>query len=138
VQARRNHFELARTRTRFSQEVAEKWNAVGFVNTSVAAETAVLTGSAVPLRVTVELAGLTADDVRVEAVVGRIGAEGELADMQVVALKPLEQQGTRIMFGSNFTPGSTGRLGWSVRVCPNHADDPINRPCNALLKWAGE
>ncbi len=27
--------------------------------------------------------------------------------------------------------------GIRVRVSPNHFDDPLNRPCNALLKWAG-
>ncbi len=138
VQARRNHFELARQRTHWSQTIAAKWPTVSFVDTGIRGETAVLTGSAVPLRATVELAGLAPEDVRVEAVVGRIGAEGELADMQVLALKPLEQQGTRVLFGTNFAPTSTGRLGWSVRVSPNHADDPINRPCNAPLKWAGE
>jgi starch phosphorylase len=138
VQARREHFELVRQRTLWSREIAEKWPAVGFLDTGIGPEKAVLTGSGVPLRATLELAGLSPEDVRVEAVVGRIGAEGELADMQVLALKALEQQGTQVLFGANFTPGTTGRLGWSIRVSPNHADDPINRPCNAPLKWAGE
>jgi hypothetical protein len=33
---------------------------------------------------------------------------------------------------------ATGRLGYSVRVTPNHCDDPLNRPCNAPLKWVAE
>ena len=33
---------------------------------------------------------------------------------------------------------ATGRLGCSVRVSPNHFEDPLNRPCNAPIKWAGE
>ena len=91
-----------------------------------------------PLRATIELAGLQPSDVRVEAVVGHIGADGELVDMQVLALAPLEQQSTKVKFGRDFTPLATGRLGCSVRVSPNHFDDPINRPCNAPLKWAGD
>ena len=45
-----------------------------------------LTGRAVPLRAAVDLAGLAAGDVRVEAVVGRVGAEGDLEETQVLAL----------------------------------------------------
>jgi starch phosphorylase len=86
----------------------------------------------------VELAGLQPSDVRVEAVVGRVGSEGELTEMQVLSLPPLEQNGTKVLFGREFMPLSTGRLGCSVRVSPNHFDDPLNRPCNAPIKWAGE
>jgi glycogen phosphorylase len=42
------------------------------------------------------------------------------------------------LFGRDIVPYATGRLGFSVRIAPNHFDDPINRPCNALLKWASE
>ena len=97
-----------------------------------------LTGSPVPLRASVDLAGLGPQDVRVEAVVGRVGANGELEETQVLTLAPLEQQGTVFMFGRDFAPFTTGRLGYSVRISPNHFDDPLNRPCNALLKWANE
>ena len=91
-----------------------------------------------PLRAMVQLAGLKPRDVRVEAVVGRVGANGELEDTQVLTLEPLEQQGTLYQFGCDFAPLTTGRLGYSLRVSPNHFEDPLTRPCNALLKWAGE
>jgi starch phosphorylase len=97
-----------------------------------------MSGSALPLRATVELAGLAPHDVRVEAVVGRIAANGELEDTQVLTLAPLEQHGSAYMFGRDFAPFTTGRLGYSLRVSPNHCDDPLNRPCNALMKWASE
>ncbi len=86
----------------------------------------------------VDLAGLAPDDVRVEAVVGQgRRASGELEETQVLTLAPLEQHGTAYMFGRDFAPFTTGRLGYSLRVSPNHCDDPLNRPCNALMKWAG-
>jgi starch phosphorylase len=56
----------------------------------------------------------------------------------VLALNPLGQQGSRVLFGTDFAPLTTGRLGCSVRISPNHFDDPLNRPCNAPLKWADE
>ncbi len=134
----RDHFAAPRERAKWSHGIAEKWPNVSFVDSTLGPEASVLAGSAVPLRATVELAGLEPQDVRVEAVVGRVGANGELEDTQVLTLAPLEQRGTVFTFGRDFAPFTTGRLGYSLRVSPNHFDDPLNRPCNALLKWAGE
>jgi starch phosphorylase len=92
----------------------------------------------VPLRASVDLAGLQPHDVRVEAVVGRVGPNGQLEETQVMTLAAIEQRGTVFLFGKDFAPYTTGRLGYSLRISPNHFDDPLNRPCNALLKWADE
>jgi starch phosphorylase len=134
----RDRFAKAREHVQWGQMVVEKWPNVSFVDSGIGPEPSVLTGSAVPLRTAVELAGLAPEDVRVEAVVGRVGANGQLEEPQVLTLAPLEQHGTVFMFGRDFAPYTTGRLGYSLRVSPNHFDDPLNRPCNALLKWAGE
>jgi starch phosphorylase len=110
---------------------------VKFVDFGIGVEK-VSAGSSVPLRASLDLAGLTPADVRVEAVVGRVGAHGDLEDTQVLTLAPEGQQESTFMFGRDFAPFTTGRLGYALRVSPNHCDDPLNRPCNALLKWAGE
>ena len=138
VEASRDCFARPRARTEWSGLVAERWPRVGIIDYAIGPEISVVTGSSVPLRATVELAGLQASDVRVEAVVGRVGSEGELMEMQVLALPPLEQDGTKVLFGREFVPLATGRLGCSVRISPNHFEDPLNRPCNAPIKWAGE
>lgn len=131
-------FKQPRAQAEWTRWVSERWPMVQIADCAIGQETSVLTGSAMPVRATVELAGLAAGDVRVEAVVGRVDEEGALAETQVLALEPLEQHGTRFLFGRDFMPLSTGRLGCSVRISPNHFDDPLNRPCNAPLKWAGE
>jgi len=135
------NYAAARDRARWHQGVAEKWPQVAFVDSGVAPD-AVSTGGAVPLRAAVDLAGLKPADVRVEAVVGRVSANGDLQETQVLTLEPMEPKGelqeTVFLFGRDFAPFATGRLGYSVRVSPNHCDDPLNRPCNAPLKWAGE
>ena len=128
-------FRAVRERVLWSHVVAETWPRVRFTNCSIDAET-VSTGLPVAIRAEVELAGLKADDVRVEALVGRVGPEGELEEVQVLALEPREQHGSAVLFGKDIVPYATGRLGFSVRIAPNHFDDPLNRPCNALLKWA--
>jgi starch phosphorylase len=134
----RDHFAEARERANWNRMVAENWSRVGFMDAGSGPDGSVSTGSPIPLRAEVELAGLRPEDVRVEAVVGRIGAEGDLVETEVLTLHPLEQHGTAFLFGRDFAPLTTGRLGYSMRISPNHCDDPLNRPCNALMKWAGE
>ena len=97
-----------------------------------------LTGLPIPVRAVVNLAGLSPDDVRVEAVVGRIGVNGNLEETQVMTLPAVEQAGNEYVFLKEFVPHQTGRLGYSLRISPNHYDDPLTRPCNSLLKWSAD
>jgi starch phosphorylase len=88
------------------------------------------------MRSTVDLAGLTPSDVRVEAVVGRVGVNGKLEETEVIQLKPEGQNHAGYLFGREFVPQQTGRLGFAIRVSPNHCDDPLTRPCHSLIKWS--
>ena len=66
---------------------------------------------------------------------GRIDNNGNLEDTEVMVLPALEQQGNVATFGKAIIPERTGRLGYALRVSPNHFDDPLTRPCTSLLKW---
>jgi starch phosphorylase len=135
-----NAFASSRDHVRWTSQVLERWPDVSFVSSGIGSE-AVTTGSLLPLRAEVDLGGLEPRDVRVEAVVGRVAADGELEEAQVLTLAPLEQPAqhdTVFLFGRDFAPFTTGRLGYALRITPNHCDDPLNRPCNSLLKWAGD
>jgi glycogen phosphorylase len=138
VAIRQNGFQSARERARWNEEVTRVWSNVNFVELGPGPGQSIVNGSAIPLRATVDLAGLRAGDVRVEAVVGRIGPAGQLEETQVLTLPPIEQQGKVVVFGREFVPLETGRLGYSLRVSPNHYDDPLTRPCNSLLKWGAD
>jgi len=130
-------FQPARDRVRWNHNVNQAWPFVRFGECGIGLDR-VFTGSSIPLRAEVDLAGLTPEDVRVEALVGRVGSGGELEDVQVLTLEPREQHGSTHMFGRDIMPYATGRLGFAVRVGPNHFTDPLERPCNALLKWASD
>jgi glycogen phosphorylase len=131
-------FADAREYVEWSRGVMARWSDVRFLDASSGIDSEVLSGTSVPLRARVELAGLAPTDVRVEAVLGRIGPRGELEETQVVLLDPIQQQGTAFLFGKEFAPQSTGRLGFSARVTPNHCEDPLNRPCSSPFKWIPE
>jgi starch phosphorylase len=73
--------------------------------------------------------------VRVEVVVGRVGVGGQLEDTEIMLLPPVDRQGEVVIFEKDIVPQQTGRMGYAVRVSPNHYGDPLTRPCSALLKW---
>ena len=138
VAVRDRNFEPARERAHWQETVNRSWSNVRFVDLGPGPGNAVTSGSSIPLLVQVDLAGLKPGDVRVEAVVGRVGPAGQLENTQILVLPPVEEQGAITVFGREFVPYETGRLGYSVRVSPNHYDDPLTRACNSLLKWGTE
>lgn len=131
-----SNFGPAREKARWSRMVEECWPRVSFVSSGPQASNSLTAGQPVPLETTVDLAGLRPEDVRVEAIIGRIAPNGQLEDTRVLVLPAVSQSGAGWTFGREFTPQHTGRIGYALRVSPNHYDDPLTRPCYALLKWA--
>jgi glycogen phosphorylase len=52
-----------------------------------------------------------------------------------VVLPPVSVNADVAVFEGKIVPAQTGRLGYAVRVSPNHYDDPLTRPVTSLLKW---
>jgi len=135
-EACRNGFEKPRRRLAWAQQVEQVWERVKILEATHGQDGSVLSGRPFPMKVAVDLAGLTPDDVRVEVVVGRVGPAGALEEAEVLVLPPVEKHGESWIFFREITPQQTGRIGYAVRVAPNHFDDPLTRPCPALIKWA--
>jgi len=133
---RANQFEKARQQAGWNRRVRELWDQVRFIAIEAAIEGPVLSGQPVPVRAVVDLAGLRPEDVRVEVVMGRVGAHGSLEETEVLLVPPVEQRGRLVVFEKQVVPQQTGRLGYAVRIAPNHYGDPLTRPAHALLKWA--
>jgi len=131
-------FAAARDRMQWSRDVERAWNSVRFLEIGPSPERPITSGMAMSLRAVIDLAGLQPSDVCVEALVGRIGIAGELEETEVLTLNAEDNQGTVYGFTREFVPHQTGRLGYGFRVSTNHHTDPLTRPCNPLLKWAGE
>ena len=128
-------FEKARERVRWSKRVLEVWDKVRFMDVTPAPVHPVSNGTTLNIRATLNLAGLRPNDVRVEIVLGQVGASGYLENTEVQVLPPCEENGTSVVFAREILPGRTGRIGYAVRVSPNHCDDPLTRPCPDLLRW---
>jgi starch phosphorylase len=131
----KDSFESAKRKVHWNAQVERAWENVGFVEIGSGEDARILSGQPVILRAVVNLAGLRPADVKVEAVVGRVGADGHLEDTQVMTLAPASELGSAWVFTAQFVPAQTGRLGYAMRISPNHYEDPLSRPCYSLLRW---
>jgi len=132
---RKDNFDSIRKTVRWSAQVERAWDAIHFKEVEPPLNDPILSGKPIRLEAVVELGELTAKDVRVEAVVGRVSPEGFLEDTSVLTLPSCEQNGSTAVFAREFLPQRTGRLGYAFRISPNRNEDPLTRPCHSLLKW---
>ena len=135
-EVRRDGFSSIRRRAQWIAEVEKAWSSVSFIELGPDPDGTVFSGQPIAIRALVELGGLMPEDVRVEVVIGRVGVSGQLEETEVMTLPAVEQRGSAYVFAKEFLPMHTGRLGYSLRISPNHFQDPLTRPCNSLLKWS--
>jgi starch phosphorylase len=133
---RRDGFQAAREKVTWMSQVDQVWDGVRIEDATPETGNSLLTGQTVLLRAGVYLNGLQPGDVRVEAVVGPVSPDGLLEQTMIVSLPPVKEQGGAHVFEREFVPHRTGRLGYTLRIAPNHAEDPLSRPCRAPMKWA--
>jgi starch phosphorylase len=131
-----NGFQAAREAARWNKRVREVWDKVRFVETGPAPEGPIMSERPVAVRTAIDLAGLQPTEVRVEVVMGRVGTDGGLEDTEVLVLPPTGLEGSLAIFEKEIVLDRTGRLGYALRISPNHCDDPLTRPCTSLLKWS--
>src|SRR5260370_27807580 len=130
-------FEPARSRAHWNEQVEKVWDNVSFLEVGACPDVSVLTGRPIPMRAVVNLAGLTPRDVRVEAVIGRVGVNGNLEETQVMSLPSVEQQGDVFVFLKEFVPHQTGRLGYKFLRSEEHTSElqsHLNLVCRLLLE----
>jgi hypothetical protein len=96
-----------------------------------------MSGKPIPVRAALYLAGLKSEDVRVECLIGTVSTGGNLENTGVVPLPGVRMEGDLAVFECEIVPEQTGRLGYAIRVSPNHDDNPLTRPVTSLLKWGG-
>jgi starch phosphorylase len=136
LRMRKADYALSREKTRWNARIREVWDRVRFVDAGPGPTGTLVSGRSVTVRAAVDLAGLAPTDVRAEVVIGRVDSNGHLEETEVIVLPFVEQDGAPAVFAKDIIPERTGRLGYALRVSPNHYDDPLTRPCASLMKWS--
>jgi starch phosphorylase len=85
--------------------------------------------------VTVRLGALTTGDVAVQLAHGRVGANGELVDPELVELEASEHMDGLCIYTGSFRTDDPGLYGYAARVIPSHED--LTSPMDlGLIAWA--
>jgi starch phosphorylase len=133
---RKSDYAHSREKALWNARIREVWERVRFVDAGPGPSGSLISGRAVTVRAAIDLGGLTPTDVRAEVVIGRVDASGHLEETEVIVLPFVEQRENGALFARDIMPERTGRLGYALRISPNHYDDPLTRPCSSLMKWS--
>ena len=115
----------ARNLCAWRQKVNRAWRGVRIRSAEVEGDRrrSLAVGDEIAVRATVDLPGLTPDDVTVEAVVGRLDEEQRIRDGHTVSLAPVEAlAGDAHLYRGRWRCCLAGAVGLSIRVLPNHPD----------------
>jgi starch phosphorylase len=115
-------FGAARELAAYRRRAEQAWPKIDItdVDSTGLPDTPVL-GSKLTLTATVQLAGLAADEVTVQALVGRVDASDALLDPVTVEMSYAgTAEGGNQVFSTTTPLPLAGAVGYTVRVLPNH------------------
>ncbi len=93
-------------------------------------------GGDLTIRAVVALGTLAPEDVRVQALIGRVGPNRELTDMDIRDLEYVGGDEQGHAFEGSLTNYVTGHRGYIIRVVPHHEDVRVPTELS-LVSWEG-
>ena len=118
----------------WKEHVRAAWEDVSILNVE-GDVTAADVGDERSVSVTVRLGALTTGDVAVQLAHGRVGANGELVQPELIELKPSDSADGVCVYGGSFKTDEPGLYGYAARVIPSHED--LTSPMDlGLIAWA--
>ncbi len=112
----------ARAALEWRERVRTNWALVRVASVGDDASVSNAVGKEVHVRALVDLGHLAPEEVRVQAVVGKVGAAGDLLDRRVEDLRPVGDEAGSRAFEGTIVCSVPGGQGYSVRVIPHHPD----------------
>ncbi len=115
-----NNWQEAKELAQWKKYVSAQWHKVGIIDVQIPFEGSPKVGDRLPLRAVVDLAGLTPDEVRVEAYIGRLDDKGQIPEGHPLPLLPTGEKMDehKYVFSGNILCLSSGQIGFTVRCYP--------------------
>lgn len=115
------------------ERVLHAWDNVRILNVSDDAGVSLPLGRTVRIRAEVSLGGLSPEDVRVQAVVGKVGSQRDLVDANIIDLQP-EPSPEGSVFSGDVPCSDMGHRGYTVRMIPHNVDVAVPNEL-PLVRW---
>ncbi len=126
-----NHLR-ARNIASWRKKMHEEWPNLRIERIEAQGLGQIVVGDEIEVSVKLELGKLTADDVIVQAYVGRVESGEEITDGSPIILAPVKNE--KGLFKGKIACRFSGKLGYSIRVMPQHSDlNPIH---SRLILWS--
>ena len=110
----------AREAREWRDRVQKSWASIEIRNVSDTAGRKPARGGTICLSAAVALGQLSPEDVAVEAIVGKIGANRDLTNTEAVRLAAGSKEGDSTIFEGSITCDRAGYRGYTIRVVPKH------------------
>jgi glycogen phosphorylase len=97
-------------------------------------------GHPITVRARIRLGGLTPGEVAVQLYLGRLNADGEITDAEVIPMQPAPEahpDGSYLFEARDIPCRRSGLNGYTVRILPFHADE-AQRFLPGRIRWANE
>ncbi len=129
----------ARELASWRADVRRQWPAVSIAEIEADDQEAQPMGSRFPVRATVELGELHADDVLVEIYHGLLDTQGNILGGETETMSPDEgSQNGRVEYVGEIPCRRSGQRGFTVRITPRNPSFPLDRFDTGLIHWFGE
>ena len=137
LKLRADDFKLTHEIVAWKRRVSEHWDKVHVVNVKQAdtGKGSILMGHSYNVEVTVDIDGLSPEDIGVEMILSDQITEGNVHVIAKVELKYIRKENSIAYFSGKTTPEATGSFDMAIRVFPKNSNLP-HRMDFALVKWA--
>jgi len=133
---RANDLAAARELTHWLEHVVPAWPGLKILSVEDSADFIASAGASIEVKVAVHPGMLQPSDFRVDLVFGASGPEGELQASEIVSLEFAERHDDGLcIFRGEFDAAAGGRIGYAVRILPNHPALP-HPLATGLAHWA--
>ena len=135
VKIKSEGYVSSRSLSAYIDRARSLWPSVAVIDMRDDAPPVVTRGTRINVEATVNLAGLGADEVRVECYRGPLTSEGEVRSPECTEMSPVSNEGSVWKYQALVNGKLTGQIGYSIRVLPKH---PAlgGRFVPGLLRWA--
>jgi len=128
-------YASSRSLSAYLDKAKSLWPSVAVVEMHDDAPPVIARGTKINVETTVNLAGLSPDEVRVECYRGPLSSEGEILSPERTEMSPVSNEGSVWKYQSVANGKLTGQIGYSIMIVPKH---PAlgNRLAPGLVRWA--
>lgn len=131
---KRDDFAQPRDLAAYLQTLQSQWETISISTLNDELSRSLKVGDSFSVTCSVQLGEIAPDQVEVQLYTGRITAQGDLEEPEVVAMKVHNSEGTLHTYRGKVRCKLAGRQGYAIRVMPNHPD-LVHPYVPGLIAW---